>query len=48
MVTDLSGGPWWDGRRRTATVSIVAAPQAHHGTLLELLAAAGTRLRTRR
>jgi len=47
-VTDLHGGPWWDTRRRSATVSIVAAPQPHHGRLLELLAAARTSVRTRR
>jgi myo-inositol-1(or 4)-monophosphatase len=47
-VSDLHGGPWWDASRRSATVSIVAAPQPHHGTLLELLAAAGTKVRTRR
>jgi myo-inositol-1(or 4)-monophosphatase len=47
-VTDLHGGPWWDPHRRSATVSIVAAPQPHHGRLLELLAAARTSVRTRR
>lgn len=47
-VSDLHGGPWWDAKRRSATLSIVAAPQPHHGKLLELLAAAGTRVRTRR
>lgn len=47
-VTDLGGGPWWDASRKSATVSIVAAPQPHHGKLLELLAATGTRVRTRR
>ncbi|HYM53367.1 MAG TPA: inositol monophosphatase family protein [Candidatus Dormibacteraeota bacterium] len=47
-VTDLRGGPWWDPKRRSATVSIVAAPQPHHGELLTLLAASGTAIRTRR
>jgi len=47
-VTDLYGGPWWDTGRRSAAVSVVAAPQPHHGKLLELLAAAGTQVRTRR
>jgi myo-inositol-1(or 4)-monophosphatase len=47
-VSDLAGGPWWDASLRSATVSIVAAPSPHHGTLLELLAAAGTQVRTRR
>jgi myo-inositol-1(or 4)-monophosphatase len=47
-VSDLHGGPWWDPNRRGATVSIVSAPEPHHGKLLELLAAAGTQVRTRR
>jgi myo-inositol-1(or 4)-monophosphatase len=47
-VSDLRGGPWWDPKRRGATVSIVAAPQPHHGELLGLLAASGTAVRTRR
>jgi len=47
-VTDLRGGPWWDRRRRGATVSIVAAPAPHHARLLELLASARTSVRTRR
>ncbi len=47
-VTNLKGDPWWDPTRRGSTVSIVAAPRRHHGTLLQLLAAAGTTVRTRR
>lgn len=47
-VTDLDGGPWWDPSRKSATVSIVAAPRPHHGKLLELLEATGTQVRTRR
>jgi myo-inositol-1(or 4)-monophosphatase len=47
-VSDLKGGPWWDPRRRSAMVSIVAAPQPHHAALLALLAASGTTVRTRR
>jgi myo-inositol-1(or 4)-monophosphatase len=47
-VTNLRGEAWWDAKRRGATVSIVAAPPRHHGKLLELLAAAGTTVRTRR
>lgn len=47
-VSDLRGGPWWDPKRRGATVSIVAAPQPHHGGLLALLAASGTAVRSRR
>jgi myo-inositol-1(or 4)-monophosphatase len=47
-VSDLHGGAWWDPLRRGATISIVAAPPPHHVALLELLAAAGTQVRTRR
>jgi myo-inositol-1(or 4)-monophosphatase len=47
-VTSLAGGPWWDPKRRGSTVSIVAAPPRHHPRLLELLAAAGTTVRSRR
>ena len=47
-VTDLYGGPWWNGGKRGPRLSIVAAPQRHHGTLLELLRAARTTVETRR
>lgn len=47
-VTDLVGGPWWDPGRSSASMSIVAAPPRHHGTLLELLAATRTTVQTRR
>jgi myo-inositol-1(or 4)-monophosphatase len=47
-VSDVHGGRWWDAKRKGSRVSIVAAPQPHHGKLLELLASAGTRVRTRR
>jgi myo-inositol-1(or 4)-monophosphatase len=47
-VTNLKSEAWWDATRRGSTVSIVAAPPRHHGKLLELLAAAGTTVRTRR
>lgn len=47
-VTDLQGAAWWDATRASSTVSIVAAPEPHHGKLLELLAAVGTQVRTRR
>jgi len=46
-VTDLSGGPWWDPRKKGATIAIVAAPERHHGELLALLAAAHTSVGTR-
>jgi myo-inositol-1(or 4)-monophosphatase len=47
-VTDLQGGAWWNAERRGATVSIVAAPEPHHGELLRLLSSIGTTVRTRR
>jgi myo-inositol-1(or 4)-monophosphatase len=47
-VTDLHGASWWDATRKSAAVSIVAAPEPHHGELLRLLAATGTAVRTRR
>ena len=47
-VSDLAGGPWWNPKRRSATVSIVAAPQPHHGELLRLLSSVRTSVRTRR
>jgi myo-inositol-1(or 4)-monophosphatase len=47
-VTDLFGGPWWDPGRRSAALSIVAAPPRHQATLLELVAAVGTTVKTRR
>lgn len=46
-VTDLHGGRWWDPKHRGATVSIVAAPESHHGELLSLLSAAKTTVRSR-
>ncbi len=47
-VTDVSGGPWWNPRLRGPRTSVVAAPAAQHGALLELLASLKTRLQTRR
>jgi myo-inositol-1(or 4)-monophosphatase len=47
-VTDLQGDRWWGAERRNARVSIVAAPEPHHAGLLQLLAATGTEVRTRR
>jgi myo-inositol-1(or 4)-monophosphatase len=48
VVTDISGGPWWDDAKTGPNVSIVAAPQPHHGELLALLAAEGATLQARR
>jgi myo-inositol-1(or 4)-monophosphatase len=47
-LTDLYGGPWWNVGKRGPRLSIVAAPQPHHGTLLELLREARTTVQTRR
>ena len=48
VVSDLVGGPWWSMGRRSATVSIVAAPQPQHGQLLDLIQQVGTKVQTRR
>jgi myo-inositol-1(or 4)-monophosphatase len=36
MVTDAGGGPWFDIARGARSVSILAAPPAHHARILEL------------
>lgn len=46
-VTDLSGGEWWAASSGGKTVSIVAAPQRHHGELLTILHDAGAHERNR-
>jgi hypothetical protein len=33
----MDGGPWFDLARKPASIGILAAPAAHHGTLLELV-----------
>jgi myo-inositol-1(or 4)-monophosphatase len=48
VVTGLGGGPWWDPRVGAARTSIVAAPPAQHGALLEMLASLRTSIQTRR
>ena len=48
VVTNLEGGPWWSSRVRGPRISVVAAPPAQHGPLLELLASLKTTLHTRR
>jgi len=48
VVTGLGGGSWWDPRVGTARTSIVAAPPAQHGALLEMLASLRTSIQTRR
>jgi len=47
-VTDLYGGPWWNVTKRPARLSIVAAPEPHHATMIELLRVARTTVQTRR
>ena len=42
-VSDAAGGPWFDLRRGARETSIVAAPQAHHQRLVELVRDAGRR-----
>jgi len=36
-VTDMSGGPWFDLARSARSIGVVAAPPAHHATLLALV-----------
>ena len=37
LVTAMDGGPWFDLGRKPATIGMIAAPVAHHATLLELV-----------
>lgn len=48
VVTDVDGGPWWRAKVRGPRVSIVAAPPAQHGAILELLRTLKTNVQTRR
>ncbi len=48
VVTDVTGDAWWNSRLRGPRTSVVAAPAAQHGALLELLASLKTRRQTRR
>jgi myo-inositol-1(or 4)-monophosphatase len=48
VVTSVTGGSWWDPRVRGPRTSVVAAPVAQHGPLLELLASVRTSVQTRR
>jgi fructose-1,6-bisphosphatase/inositol monophosphatase family enzyme len=36
-VTDMSGGAWYERGRAPKTIGVLAAPPAHHATLLELV-----------
>lgn len=48
VVTDVTGGPWWNPRLRGPRTSVVAAPPAQHGAILELLRSLRTTVQTRR
>ncbi|MDQ3344800.1 MAG: inositol monophosphatase [Chloroflexota bacterium] len=48
VVTDITGGPWWNAGLRGPRTSVVAAPVAQHAALLELLGSLKTKLQTRR
>jgi fructose-1,6-bisphosphatase/inositol monophosphatase family enzyme len=48
VVTDVSGGPWWNAHVRGPKTSVVAAPAAQHGAILEMLGALKTRVQSRR
>ena len=36
-VTAVDGSPWFDLAHMPASIGILAAPVAHHGTLLDLV-----------
>jgi len=38
VVTDMSGGPWFDIARGPQSIGVLAAPAAHHAELLRLIA----------
>ena len=48
VVTDITGGRWWNPSLRGPRTSVVAAPAAQHAALLELLGSLKTTLQTRR
>ena len=48
VVTDITGGPWWNPKLRGPRTSVVAAPAAQHAALLEVLGSLRTTLQTRR
>ena len=47
-ITNLAGGLGWQPTLRGARMNVVCAPPTHHARLLELMAAVGTRVATRR
>ena len=48
VLSNVNGGPWWNSKLRGARTSVVAAPVAQHGALLEMLARIRTTVQTRR
>ena len=48
IVSGVTSGPWWDPRVRGPRTSVVAAPEAQHGAILDLLASVRTTVQTRR
>lgn len=48
VVTDVTGAAWWNPQLQGPRTSVVAAPSAQHGPLLELLASLKTTPQTRR
>jgi myo-inositol-1(or 4)-monophosphatase len=48
VVTSLAGGPWWMPATKGPRNSVVAAPPAQHGALLDLLAKERTSVQARR
>ena len=47
VVTGVTGGPWWDPKVRGPRASVVAAPTAQHGALLEILRSVRTTVQAR-
>jgi myo-inositol-1(or 4)-monophosphatase len=41
MVSDMQGGPWFDAARGPKQIGVLAAPPAHHRTLLDLIVGEG-------
>ena len=47
VVTGVTGGPWWNPKLREPRASVVAAPDAQHSALLELLRSVRTTVQAR-
>jgi len=48
VVTNIQGGPWWNPTVRGPRTSVLAAPPAQHGPLLDMLGSLKTTLQVRR